>query len=114
MKKLLIIGGYLSKMKCVNIGMQKFSFFLQNQIGEEEYDFDNVIEDFGEYSLESNESALMDVLIDEYEWEDQIAQNFHKDITKALLDAPQLDVEDEEDDDIDIYGYDDDNKNDKN
>eukprot|EP01083_Nonionella_stella_P288667 982292_1 len=92
----------------------KVLIFLQNQIGEEEYDFDDVIEDFGEYSLESNESALMDVLIDEYEWEDQIAQNFHKDITNALLDAPQLDVEDEEDDDIDIYGYDDDNKNDKN
>eukprot|EP01084_Bolivina_argentea_P161850 281691_1 len=83
---------------------------LQLQIGEEEYDFDDVIEDFDEYSIDSNESALMDYLMDEYQWEDKMAQNFHKDVTKALSNAPQLDMghEDESDDDFDdIYAHDD-------
>merc|ERR1712228_478488 len=82
---------------------------LQSQIIYEEFDFDDLIEDLDDF--DDNESALLDFLIDKYEWKDSMALNFHKDIVNALQNAPNLNLSDDDGNDFeDIYEYDDNQK----
>ena len=61
-----------------------------------------MIEDFEEYTVDDNNSQLMDFLMDDQEWEDKMAMEFHEHITLHLQ-MPQLNVDQEDNEPANIH-----------